>query len=78
MNPSIYSTTLELIYSPYFKDCAKRRTKEGARLRMFRIRFLRGLLTTGACVDMLEYFKYEIDFTIRNKPELVFHEDCDS
>ena len=74
----IWNVTEELVNSKYFKDCARQRNKEGARLRMFRLRFKRSLLTTGSCVEMLEYFKYEIEYKIIRKPELVYHDACDN
>ena len=73
---TIEEATNELINSPHFKDCAKARTKEGARLRMFRIRFKRGELSTGACIEMLEYFNYSIHFDIVRKPDIL-KEGCD-
>jgi len=74
---TVQDATKELINSKYFHDCAKLRNKEGARLRMFRVRFKRDELSTGACIEMLEFFKYKISYNIIEKPELFFHEDCD-
>lgn len=73
---NIAEATNELINSHLFKDCAKARTKEGARLRMFRVRFKRGELSTGACIEMLEYFDYKIEYDIVKKPDIL-KEDCD-
>lgn len=72
---SIEEAVNELVNSNHFRECAKARTKEGARLRMFRVRFKRGELTTGACIEMLEYFGYKIQFDIVKKPNLL--KDCD-
>lgn len=73
---TIFEATNELINSNHFKDCARSRTKEGARLRMFRVRFKRGELSTGACIEMLEYFNYKIKYEIVKKSDML-QEDCE-
>lgn len=50
-----------LIQSKEFKELAKEKNADGGKLRMFRTRYQRGEVSTGAAVSLLEKFGYGIE-----------------
>jgi|KBSMisStaDraftv2_1062788.scaffolds.fasta_scaffold798620_1 hypothetical protein len=74
---TIKQAVQELILHDEFIKCAKLRTKQGAKLRMFRVRFNRGLIDNAGLIQLLEQFKYQIQITIIKKPNFFYNENCE-
>jgi hypothetical protein len=56
----IFSAFEHFITSEVFATNSKQKTKEGSRLRLYKSRYAKGELQTGAIVDVLIKYGYKI------------------